>query len=202
MCNSCSFQANYFHSIHCIYDHLVATHPVLWLRDSSRRWPAGYISRNFLNPAGDVLAIWNGKGKGWRLRKLKKYVSQLQMMVATLKIPLERRNKRTGRTEKARIWQITDRTVRTWFAEAVEAAAADGVTFSVPVTPHTFRHSYAMHMLYAGIPLKVLQSLMGHKSISSTEVYTKVFALDVAARHRVQFQMPGTEAVAMLKERI
>jgi integrase len=55
-----------------------------------------------------------------------------------------------------------------------------------------------MHMLYA-IPLKVLQSLMGHKSISSTEVYTKVFALDVAARHRVQFQMPEADAVAMLK---
>ncbi|NWC63972.1 site-specific integrase [Cedecea sp. P7760] len=127
------------------------------------------------------------------------YVSQLEMMVATLKIPLERRNKRTGRTEKARIWEIADRTVRTWLSEAVEAAADDGVTFSVPVTPHTFRHSYAMHMLYAGIPLKVLQSLMGHKSISSTEVYTKVFALDVAARHRVQFQMPETDAVSMLK---
>ena len=128
------------------------------------------------------------------------YVSQLQMMVATLKIPLERRNKRTGRMEKARIWEITDRTVRTWLNEAVEAAAADGVTFSVPVTPHTFRHSYAMHMLYAGIPLKVLQSLMGHKSISSTEVYTKVFALDVAARHRVQFAMPESDAVVMLKQ--
>jgi len=128
------------------------------------------------------------------------YVSQLQMMVATLKIPLERRNKRTGRMEKARIWEITDRTVRTWLSEAVEAAAADGVTFSVPVTPHTFRHSYAMHMLYAGIPLKVLQSLMGHKSISSTEVYTKVFALDVAARHRVQFAMPEAEAVALIKK--
>ncbi|EOG2931710.1 tyrosine-type recombinase/integrase, partial [Salmonella enterica] len=125
--------------------------------------------------------------------------SVLTMMVATLKIPLERRNRRTGRTEKARLWEITDRTVRTWIGEAVEAAAADGVTFSVPVTPHTFRHSYAMHMLYAGIPLKVLQALMGHKSISSTEVYTKVFALDVAARHRVQFQMPGADAVAMLK---
>lgn len=101
--------------------------------------------------------------------------------------------------EKARIWEITDRTVRTWLSEAVEAAAADGVTLSVPVTPHTFRHSYAMHMLYAGIPLKVLQSLMGHKSISSTEVYTKVFALDVAARHRVKFQMSGEDAVALLK---
>ncbi|HFV6317412.1 TPA: tyrosine-type recombinase/integrase, partial [Escherichia coli] len=128
------------------------------------------------------------------------YVSQLQTMVATLKIPLERRNKRTGRTEKAHLWEITDRTVRTWINEAVDAAAADGVTFSVPISPHTFRHSYAMHMLYAGIPLKVLQSLMGHKSLSSTEVYTKVFALDVAARHRVQFAMPGSEAVAMLKQ--
>ena len=98
------------------------------------------------------------------------------------------------------IWESTDRTVRTWLSEAVEAAAADGVTFSVPVTPHTFRHSYAMHMLYAGIPLKVLQSLMGHKSVSSTEVYTKVFALDVAARHRVQFAMPESDAVALIKQ--
>lgn len=127
------------------------------------------------------------------------YASQLQMMIATLKIPQERRNKRSGRMEKARIWSVTDRTVRTWINEAVDAAAADGVSFSVPVTPHTFRHSYAMHMLYAGIPLKVLQSLMGHKSVSSTEVYTKVFALDVAARHRVQFQMPEADALAMLK---
>lgn len=128
------------------------------------------------------------------------YVSQLEMMVATLKIPLERRDKRTGRTEKARIWPVTDRTVRTWLGEAVEAAEADGVTFSIPVTLRTFRHSYAMHMLYAGIPLKLLQSLMGHKSISSTEVYTKVFALDVAARHRVQFHIPGTDAVSLLRQ--
>ncbi|WP_411904794.1 tyrosine-type recombinase/integrase, partial [Salmonella enterica] len=99
------------------------------------------------------------------------YVSELQMMLATRKIPLERRNRRTGRTETARLWEITDRTVRTGIGEAVEAAAADDVTFSVPVTPHTFRHTYAMHMLYAGIPLKVLQALMGHKSVSSTEVY-------------------------------
>ena len=127
------------------------------------------------------------------------YVSQLEMMVATLKIPLERRSKRTGKTEKARLWQITDRTVRSWIGEAVEAAAADGVEFSVPVTPHTFRHSYAMHMLYAGIPLKVLQSLMGHKSASSTEVYTRVFALDVAARHRVKFAMHEADSVGMLK---
>ncbi len=127
------------------------------------------------------------------------FVNQFNTMIATLKIPLERRDKKIGRLVPARIWSVTDRTVRTWINEAVERAAADGVFFSVPITPHTFRHSYAMHMLYAGVPLKVLQGLMGHKSLKSTEVYTKVFALDVAARHRVQFTMPGAEAVAMLK---
>lgn len=50
------------------------------------------------------------------------YVSQLPMIVATLKTPLECRNKRNGRAEKARIWEITDRTVRACLNEAVEAA--------------------------------------------------------------------------------
>lgn len=44
--------------------------------------------------------------------------------------------------------------IRTWLNEAVESVAADGVTFSVPVTSHTFRHSYARYMLYNGIPLR------------------------------------------------
>jgi len=78
----------------------------------------------------------------------------------------------------------------------VEAAASEGGCFSIPVTLHTFRHSYAMHMQYAGTPL---QCLLGHKSEKSTEIYTRVFALDVAARHRVQFSMAGNEAVAILR---
>lgn len=49
------------------------------------------------------------------------YDSQLQMMVATLKIPLKRQNGESG------IWEITDRTVRIWLNEAVEVAVADGV---------------------------------------------------------------------------
>ena len=79
------------------------------------------------------------------------------------------------------------------------AQRGGGVIFSVPITPHTFRHSYAMHLLYACVPLKVQQGLMGYKSLKSTEVYTKVYALHVAARHRVQFTLPGADAVVMLK---
>jgi len=129
------------------------------------------------------------------------YLNHLNSMIATLRIPLERKNKRTGRMEPARIWEVTDRTVRTWLNNAVARAANDGVTFSVPVTPHTLRHSYAIHMLYSGVPLKVLQGLMGHKSMKSTEVYTRIFALDVAARHRVQFSMPSAEAAAMVRQK-
>ncbi|ATI65952.1 hypothetical protein CPU03_16865 (plasmid) [Edwardsiella tarda] len=114
-------------------------------------------------------------------------------------LPMERKELRTGRMAPARIWEVTDRTVRTWLNDAVARAATDGVTFSVAVTPHTFRHSYAMHMIYAGVPIKVLQGLLGHKSLKSTEVYTRIFALDVAAKQRVQFSMSETEAVGILR---
>lgn len=42
---------------------------------------------------------------------------------------------------------------------------------------------------------------MGHRSVSPTVLCKKVFTHDVAARHRVQFHMPGTEVVSMLKDR-
>ncbi|RYM68073.1 hypothetical protein BSR00_24560 [Serratia liquefaciens] len=68
MCKSCDIDANYFHSVYCVYDHLATTHPVLWLRDSSRI-RSDFLSRNLLSSAGDVLAIWNAPpGKGWALR--------------------------------------------------------------------------------------------------------------------------------------
>ncbi len=55
------------------------------------------------------------------------------------------------------LWPVTDETMRNWLKQAVKRAEADGVHFSIPVTPHTFRHSYIMHMLYHRQPRKVIQ---------------------------------------------
>lgn len=47
-----------------------------------------------------------------------------------------------------------------------------------PITAHTFRHSFAVHLLLHGRPLKYVSQLLGHRSIQSTEIYTRVLTVD------------------------
>lgn len=69
-------------------------------------------------------------------------------------------NQRGGRLSRQSAWAIVGR-----------AAETAGVPH---VTPHTLRHSFATHLLEGGADIRVVQELLGHASVVTTQIYTRV----------------------------
>ncbi|MFL2793768.1 MAG: tyrosine recombinase XerC [Paracoccaceae bacterium] len=59
------------------------------------------------------------------------------------------------------------------FQKAMERAR-NSIGLPSSTTPHSLRHSYATHLLNAGTDLRSIQKLLGHSSLSSTQIYTQI----------------------------
>ncbi|WP_188588352.1 site-specific tyrosine recombinase XerD [Gordonia jinhuaensis] len=70
-------------------------------------------------------------------------------------------NVRGGRLSRQSAWQV--------LADAARRAGIDSA-----VSPHTLRHSFATHLLDGGADVRVVQELLGHASVTTTQVYTLV----------------------------
>jgi integrase/recombinase XerD len=60
------------------------------------------------------------------------------------------------------------------FHRLVKALAIDAGLDPAAVTPHTLRHAFATHLLEGGADLRVIQTLLGHADLATTEIYTHV----------------------------
>ncbi len=65
--------------------------------------------------------------------------------------------------------RLSDRGVRRVFDKYCESVAA-----SHKITPHTLRHTFATHLLDHGADLRVVQELLGHVDLATTQIYTHV----------------------------
>ena len=107
-----------------------------------------------------------GKGGKERIIPILERTSiSLEIYLRTQKSVYQKRplflTKRGNRISRSDIW---------WICKS----RAKGAEILKNVSPHTFRHSYATHLLEKGADLRVIQELLGHASIGTTERYTHV----------------------------
>ena len=70
-------------------------------------------------------------------------------------------NQRGGRLSRQSAWNLV-------------ANAAERAGLSDQVTPHSMRHSFATHLLDGGADIRVVQELLGHSSVTTTQIYTLI----------------------------
>lgn len=110
-----------------------------------------------------ILWIREGKGKKDRMSIIPDKLS------AAIKYEIEGKQLNDYLFESNRGGKLTTRTAQAVFEKALRAA-----NINKKATFHSLRHSFATHLLESGVSIRYIQELLGHASITTTQIYTKV----------------------------
>ena len=139
------------------------------------------ISENVVNGESIWVLKLRGKGGKERIVPLGTYAKSAidDYLVRTRPSLLKKLNEtalflnnRGTRLSRVSAWEIVK-----------SAAEKSGLTSKV--TPHVFRHSYATHLLDGGADIRVVQELLGHASVTTTQIYTLITIDKVRESYRL-----------------
>ena len=115
-----------------------------------------------------------GKGSKERIVPLGTYAkTALDNYLVRLRPQLAEKSK-AGRSETSLFLNSRGTRLSRQSAWQIVIAAAQVCDLSGKVSPHVFRHSYATHLLDGGADIRVVQELLGHSSVTTTQIYTLI----------------------------
>jgi integrase/recombinase XerC len=118
----------------------------------------------------NVLRVY-GKGKKERIAPVGRYASKALMRWLEVRQPADN----AGADDRAAVFlnrfgtRITTRSIGRMIEKYLKETGLDRQT-----SPHTLRHTFATHLLDGGADLRAVQEMLGHKSLTTTQIYTHV----------------------------
>ncbi|QJU55939.1 site-specific tyrosine recombinase XerD [Herbiconiux sp. KACC 21604] len=121
---------------------------------------------------GDMVRV-TGKGSKQRIVPVGSYArAALDSYLVRVRPELSKR----GAATPALFLGIRGQRLSRQGAWLVIQSAAERAGLEVHISPHTFRHSFATHLLQGGADVRVVQDLLGHSSVATTQLYTQLTA--------------------------
>jgi len=134
----------------------------------------GDFGKTTLEGAEIVTLKLRGKGSKERMVPLGSFAKvALDNYLVRLRPQLAEKSK-TSRSENALFLNLRGTRLSRQSAWQIVIAAAEVCDLSGKVSPHVFRHSYATHLLDGGADIRVVQELLGHSSVTTTQIYTLI----------------------------
>jgi integrase/recombinase XerD len=141
---------------------------------------AASLELGFLKLDDEIIRV-TGKGSKERIIPMAKFtISMMKKYISEIRPKFSSDNDPSAKVFLSKTGKVLDRE-RIW-AIVKEAAKIAGIEKNIH--PHTLRHSFASHLLENGADLRIIQELLGHADIGTTQIYTHIDQNRLISAHR------------------